>query len=230
MHLNETGTGMKILLVEDDLRIGRFVEKGLREYAYTVVWRRRVAEAHDAISESTFDLIILDLGLPDGDGLELLREWRSVNFTEPVLILSARDSVDDRIEGLNRGADDYLPKPFSFEELLARVRSLLRRQGTSRKTRLEHRGVVMDLLARKVTFEGEAVDLTNREYALLELFISNKGRTLTRTQIAEKIWDAHYDMQTNLIDVYVRKLRQHFPVADEPPFIKTVRSVGYVMP
>lgn len=209
--------------------IGRFVEKGLRESSYTVVWSRRASEAMEALSESGFDLIILDLGLPDGDGLEVLRSWREARFSEPVLILSARDSVDDRVQGLNYGADDYLPKPFSFEELLARVRSLLRRQGSARQTQLSHRGIEMDLLSRKVTHEGRTVELTNREYALLELFMVNRGRTLTRTQIGEKIWDAHYDMQTNLIDVYVRKLRQHFPM-EEPPLIKTVRSVGYLMP
>lgn len=222
---------VKILLIEDDLKIGRFVEKGLGENAYTVVWRRTIAEAHDAMSESGFDLVILDLGLPDGDGFDLLTEWRNYRFNEPVLILSARDSVDDRVEGLNLGADDYLPKPFSFEELLARVRSLLRRQASVRQTLLQHRGIRMDLLARSVSFGGQTIDLTNREYALLEMFMINRGRTLTRTQIGEKIWDAHYDMQTNLIDVYVRKLRQHFPLSEEePPLIKTVRSVGYVMP
>ena len=220
---------MKILLVEDDVRIGRFVEKGLRETAYTVVWCRGAGEAMEALSESGFDLVILDLGLPDGDGLDVLRSWREARFSEPVLILSARDSVDDRVQGLNLGADDYLPKPFSFEELLARVRSLLRRQGSVRQTRLSHRGLEMDLLSRKVTYAGRTVELTNREYALLELFMVNRGRTLTRTQIGEKIWDAPYDMQTNLIDVYVRKLRQHFPMED-PPLIKTVRSVGYLMP
>jgi DNA-binding response OmpR family regulator len=221
---------MKILLVEDDYKIGRFVEKGLRENSYTVVWRRGIAEANDAISESGFDLVILDIGLPDGDGFDLLREWRQVGFNEPVLILSARDSVEDRVSGLNIGADDYLPKPFSFEELLARVRSLFRRQGTVRKTVLEHRGVKMDLLAHTVTFKGSPVELTNREYALLELFLLNPGRTLTRTQIGEKVWDAHYDMQTNLIDVYIRKLRQRFESGpEEPPLIKTIRSVGYML-
>jgi DNA-binding response OmpR family regulator len=221
---------MKVLLVEDDFKIGRFVEKGLQENAYTVVWRRSIEEANDAISESGFDLVILDLGLPDGDGLALLREWRVFGFNEPVLILSARDSVEDRVSGLNLGADDYLPKPFSFEELLARVRSLFRRQGKARKTVLEHRSIRMDLLAHVVTFKGASVELTNREYALLELFLLNKGRTLTRTQIGEKIWEASYDMQTNLIDVYVRKLRQHFDYGAEMPIIKTVRSVGYMMP
>lgn len=221
---------MKILLVEDDYKIGRFVEKGLRENSYTVIWRRGIAEANDAISESGFDLVILDIGLPDGDGFDLLREWRQVGFNEPVLILSARDSVEDRVSGLNIGADDYLPKPFSFEELLARVRSLFRRQGTVRKTVLEHRGVKMDLLAHTVTFKGSPVELTNREYALLELFLLNPGRTLTRTQIGEKVWDAHYDMQTNLIDVYIRKLRQRFESGpEEPPLIKTIRSVGYML-
>jgi DNA-binding response OmpR family regulator len=222
---------MKVLLVEDDFKIGRFVEKGLAENAYTVVWRRSVEEANDAISDSGFDLVILDIGLPDGDGLTLLKEWRRCGFDEPVLILSARDSVEDRIEGLNIGADDYLPKPFSFEELLARVRSLFRRQGGMRQTVMEHRGIRMDLLGHTVTFDGEAVDLTNREYALLEMLLLNKGRTLTRTQIGEKIWEANYDMQTNLIDVYVRKLRQHFDMGEgAPSLIKTVRSVGYMMP
>ena len=221
---------MKVLLVEDDFKIGRFVEKGLQENAYTVVWRRSMEEANDAISESGFDLVILDLGLPDGDGLSLLSEWRSCGFNEPVLILSARDSVEDRVSGLNLGGDDYLPKPFSFEELLARVRSLFRRQSKMRKTVLEHREIRMDLLAHTVTFKGVPVELTNREYALLELFLLNQGRTLTRTLIGEKIWEASYDMQTNLIDVYVRRLRQHFSFGEEMPIIKTVRSVGYMMP
>jgi len=222
---------MKVLLVEDDVRIGRFVEKGLKENSYTVTWCRSIAAANDAISESGYDLVILDLGLPDGDGIQLLREWRQCAFDEPVLILSARDSVEDRVQGLNLGADDYLPKPFSFEEMLARVRSLFRRQSSVHHTVLEHRGIRMDLLAHAVTFDGAPVDLTNREYALLELFLTNRGRTLTRTQIGEKIWEASYDMQTNLIDVYVRKLRQHFDSGDaEAPIIKTVRSVGYMMP
>jgi len=223
---------MKVLLVEDDARIGRFVEKGLKENSYTVTWCRSARAANDAISESGYDLVVLDLGLPDGDGLELLRDWRrQCGFDEPVLILSARDSVESRVQGLNQGADDYLPKPFSFEELLARVRSLFRRQGSAHNTILEHRGIRMDLLAHTVTFDGDPVDLTNREYALLELFLIHRGRTLTRTQIGEKIWEAHYDMQTNLIDVYVRKLRQHFDFGpDAPSLIKTVRSVGYMMP
>ena len=221
---------MRILIVEDEQRVARFVEKGLNENAYTTAWARRCSEANDLLSEGEYDLIILDLGLPDGDGLDLLREWRRCGFSEPVLILSARDSLDDRVAGLNLGADDYLPKPFAFEELLARVRSQLRRTSGSKMTVMEHRGIRMDLLARSVTVDGKAVELTNREYALLEILLQNRGRVLTRTQIGEKIWDAQFEMQTNLIDVYIRKLRKALGDEQAEPIIKTVRGVGYSMP
>ncbi len=221
---------MRILLVEDDFRMGRFVEKGLQEHGFVLSWAQTAAAARDALSEAAYDVIILDLGLPDGDGLDLLRQWRSAGFMEPVLILSARDSVEDRIKGLNIGADDYLPKPFSFEELLARLRSQIRRSGTEKKSILEYRGVRLDALGHSVSFKGQSVQLTNREYALLELFLRNRGRVLSRTQIGEKIWDAQFDMQTNLIDVYVRRLRVLFEFPEEEePLIKTVRGVGYTL-
>lgn len=220
---------MRVLLVEDEFRMGRFIEKGLREHGFAVSWSRSVEAAQDALSEAAFDVVILDLGLPDGDGLELLREWRQCGFSEPVLILSARDSVDDRIAGLNRGADDYLPKPFSFEELLARLHSQIRRSGSDKRSVLEHRSIKMDILGRTVKFHGEYVELTNREFALLELLMRNRGRVLSRTQIGERIWDAQYDMQTNLIDVYVRRLRKSFELDKDKPLIKTVRGVGYMM-
>jgi DNA-binding response OmpR family regulator len=181
---------MRILIVEDDRRVARFVEKGLNENAYSTSWATGCSEANDLMSEGSYDMVVLDLGLPDGDGLDLLRDWRRCGFNEPVLILSARDSLEDRINGLNR----------------------------------------MDLLGHTVTYEGRGIDLTNREFALLEALLQNKGRVLTRTQIGEKIWDAHYDMQTNLIDVYIRKLRQNLGDQSEPPLIKTVRGVGYSMP
>lgn len=219
---------MKILIVEDEQKVSRFVERALGEQAHTTRVVATCAAARDALAESPYDAVVLDLGLPDGDGLELLGEWRAGGFNEPVLILSARDAVEDRIRGLNLGADDYLPKPFSVDELVARIRSLLRRQGTApRATVLEHRGVRLDLLAHAVTFRGQPVELTSREFALLELFLQNPRRVLTRTLIAEKIWDASYDMETNLIDVYVRRLRMKFDFPEAEPLIRTVRGSGY---
>src|SRR3954469_11482724 len=182
---------MKILIVEDERRLGQFIKKGLTERSYTATWVPSCREARDALCETGYDAIILDLGLPDGDGLDLLREWRSSGFNEPVLILSARDDVEDRIKGLDLGADDYLAKPFSLEELLARVRSLLRRQSAVKETVLEHHALRMDLLARTVTLAGAPVELTSREFALVEVFLQNPGRILPRTLISEKIWESH---------------------------------------
>ena len=218
---------MKILIVEDQHRLGQFLEKGLKEVAYTPRWVRTCADARDALAESPFDVIVLDLGLPDGDGIDLLRQWRQSGFNEPVLILSARDTVEDRIKGLDVGADDYLPKPFSFEELLARVRSLARRQSAVKQVVLEHRGIRVDLVSHTVQLKGQEVDLTSREYALLEIFMQNPGRILTRTLISEKIWASHYDIDTNLLDVYMSRLRAKLEASDTSPLFKTVRGVGY---
>ena len=158
---------MKALIVEDQERLARFVKQGLTEHSYTVTWVGTCQDARNALCETSYDVIILDLGLPDGDGLDLLREWRKSGFNEPVLILSARDTVQDRIKGLDIGADDYLPKPFSLEELQARIRSLLRRHSTAKESVLEHRGIRLDLLSHTVHMNGEPVDLTSREFALL---------------------------------------------------------------
>jgi DNA-binding response OmpR family regulator len=222
---------MKILVVEDERKLGQFVQKGLQEAAYTATLVGTCAAAEDALAESHYDAIVLDIGLPDGSGLDVLRRWRQSGFSEPVVILSARGQVDDRITGLNLGADDYLPKPFSFDELLARLRSLLRRDSKQKRTRYEHAGVSMDLLSRKVAAAGQPVELTGREFALLELFLANPGRVLTRTQIAERIWETSFDSETNLIDVYVKKLRTKLPNGpDGSPLIRTVRGTGYVLP
>lgn len=217
---------MKILVVEDQDRLGRFLQQGLTECAYTVAWVRTCAAASDALAETTYDVIVLDLGLPDGDGLDLLNSWRKSGFKEPVLILSARDGVRDRVKGLDLGADDYLPKPFSLEELLARVRSLVRRQSTVKQVVLEHAGIKLDLLSHTVQLNGQPIDLTGREYALLEVFMQNQGRILPRTLISEKIWESHYDVDTNLLDVYMSRLRSKLETPGKPLF-KTVRGVGY---
>jgi DNA-binding response OmpR family regulator len=218
---------MKILIVEDQKRVGRFVEKALAEQNYIAFLAASCAAARDAVAEAPYDVVILDLGLPDGDGLELLREWRSSGFETPILILSARDAVEDRIHGLNLGADDYLPKPFSVDELIARVRSLLRRNSTTKTTVLTHGAIRLDLVSHAVTREGQKIDLTSREFALLELFLQHPNRLLTRTYIAEKVWEASYDLETNLIDVYVRRLRRKLEISPDQPVIRTVRGSGY---
>jgi two-component system copper resistance phosphate regulon response regulator CusR/two-component system response regulator QseB len=218
---------MKILIVEDENRLGTFLKRGLSEQSYTVTLARSCAEANDALAETGYDAIVLDLNLPDGDGLDLIREWRASNFNEPVLILSARDALEDRIKGLDHGADDYLPKPFSLEELVARLRALLRRQSVTKQPVLERNGVRMDLLSHTVHLDSKAVDLTAREYALLEVFMQNAGRVLTRTLISEKIWASHNDLDTNLLDVYMSRLRSKLESASGRQMFKTVRGIGY---
>jgi DNA-binding response OmpR family regulator len=220
---------MRILLVENEYKVAQFIKRSLEEVDYPTKIAGTCAEANDALAGSPYDAIILDLGLPDGDGFALLKEWRAHGFTEPILILSARDEVHDRVRGLNMGADDYLAKPFSMEELLARVRSLLRRQVEKKATILEHRGIRLDLVAHTVTLHGELLDLTGREFALIEIFMQNQGRVLTRSLITEKIWDSHDELDANLLDVYMRRLRNKIALQPDEPVFKTIRGVGYQM-
>lgn len=204
-----------------------FLEQALRERLYVVTWVRSCREARDALCDSNHDAIILDLSLPDGDGLELLKQWRKAGFNEPILILSARDAVQDRIKGLDLGADDYLPKPFSLEELLARLRSLMRRQSAVKEAVLEHRGIELDLVGRTVRLAGDPIDLTSREFALLEIFMQNVGRILTRELLCEKCWSSDHDNEANLLDVYMSRLRSKFEAIPGAPLFKTLRGVGY---
>ncbi|MBF5007328.1 winged helix-turn-helix domain-containing protein [Diaphorobacter caeni] len=217
---------MRILVVEDEVRLGQFVQQGMSECCYASDVVRNCSDASDALAETPYDAVILDLGLPDGDGLDLLKLWRQSGFNEPVLILSARDSMGDRVTGLDLGADDYLPKPFALEELQARIRSLLRRQSAVKQAVLQRGGLQLDLVAHKVFLDGQTIDLTSREYALLEIFMQNPGRILPRTLIAEKIWSSTYDADTNLLDVYMSRLRAKLETPGTPRF-KTVRGIGY---
>jgi|SRR6185312_2957781 len=216
---------MRIMIVEDEQRLGEFLRHGLSERAYTVSLVGTCQAARDELAENSYDAIILDLSLPDGDGLHLLSEWRRAGFNEPVLILSARNAVEDRIKGLDLGADDYLPKPFSFEELLAHIRSLLRRQSSVKQTVITHRCVRLDLLGHTVKLKEQNVDLTSREFALLEIFMQNAGRTLTRSYISERIWPGLSD--TNLLDVYMCRLRSKLETNLGEPMFKTLRGIGY---
>jgi DNA-binding response OmpR family regulator len=218
---------VKILIIEDQPQLASFLKKSLSDCAYTVECVASCAGALDALCQTSYDGIVLDIGLPDGSGFDLLRQWREAGFNEPILVLSARDSVQDRIRGLDLGADDYLPKPFSMEEFLARMRSLLRRQSGVKKTVFEHRGLKLDLLGRTVHLHDKRLDLTSREYSILEVFIRNPGRILPRHLICEKVWDSHCDVGANLLDVYMSRLRKMLGGAPGEPFFRTVRGVGY---
>lgn len=218
---------MRILIVENQQRLASSLKKSLSDCAYTVQCVDSCAGALDALCQGQYDGIVLDVALPDGDGFELLHRWRQSGFNEPILILSARDSVQDRIKGLDLGADDYMPKPFSMEELLARVRSLLRRHSGIRKTVFEHRGLKLDMLGRTVHLYEKPLELTSREYCLLEIFIQNPGRILPRHFICERVWEMDHGVDANLLDVYMSRLRSKLEGAPGEPFFRTVRGVGY---
>lgn len=220
---------MRILLVEDERKVARFIQQGLEEEMYSVdVAYDGEQGAFLAMSED-FDLIILDIMLPKKDGIEVLRDIRQKKNTTPVIILSAKSAVEDKITGLDSGADDYLQKPFAFEELLARVRSLLRRGSVEKTTTLKVADLTLDTVTHKAKRQDQDIELTAKEYALLEYFMRNKNRVLTRTIISEHIWNYNFDTATNIIDVYVNHLRRKIAGESKEKLIHTVRGVGYVM-
>jgi len=227
-HPTETKEQMRILVIEDEKRIGEFVARGLESAGYTVESADDGASGLERMHATDYDLIILDLMLPDMDGLKVLEKIRNRTTSPPVLILSALGAVDDRVKGLERGADDYLGKPFSFTELLARVRALLRR-GQPTPERLQVGDLTLDCIRRKVTRSGEPIDLAPKEFSILEYLMRNRGRPLSRTMIVEHVWDMDYDGLTNIVDVYIRHLRSK--VDDRWPLklIHTVRGVGYMI-
>ena len=220
---------MRILLVEDDKKVASFIRKGLEEEGYAV---DVAAEGEAGLFmglDRLHDLIILDVMLPKKPGFQVLRELRQAKVATPVLMLTARDTVEDKVQGLDAGADDYLTKPFVFAELLARVRALLRRRAEARSPRLQVADLVLDPATRSVTRGGQSITLTNREFALLEYLMRNAGRVLTRTAITEHVWDYDFDSGTNVIDVYVNYLRKKIDAGHEPKLLHTVRGAGYVL-
>lgn len=220
---------MRLLVVEDDKRVSSFVRRSLAAEGFIVDVAQDGREGFHLALDQSYDLIVLDVLLPHLDGLEVLAEIRRHGCQAPVLILSARDAVQDRIRGLNTGADDYLVKPFEFEELTARVRALLRRSTQVDDEVLQIADLHMDGATRKVTRGDRRLDLTPREYALLEYLLRNKGNVVTRTMIAEHVWDQHFDSFSNVIDVYIRYLRRKVDADAPVKLIHTLRGIGYVL-
>jgi heavy metal response regulator len=223
------GARVRILVVEDDRKVGEFIRKGLEEEGYAV---DLAADGETAVAmglDRLHDAIVLDIMLPKKPGLHVVRELRRAKVTTPVLLLTARDTVEDKVQGLDAGADDYLTKPFAFAELLARVRALLRRGSEAHLPQLQVADLVLEPATRTVRRAGETIALTNREFALLEYLMRNQGRVLSRTMIAEHVWDYSFDSTTNVIDVYVNYLRKKIDAGREPKLLHTVRGVGYVL-
>jgi two-component system OmpR family response regulator len=220
---------MRILIVEDDRKMARILTTGLRAEGHATDLAETGEAAVALLARAPYEAVILDVMLPGRDGLEVCRTLRAAGNSVGVLMLTARDAVPDRVAGLDAGADDYLVKPFAFDELLARLRSLGRRGETARPPLLTHGDLVLDPARRQVSLGGAPVELTSREFALLEAFLQHPGEVLTRTRLLERVWDEHYDGLSNLIEVYVGRLRRKLSRPGRPLALRTVRGAGYVL-
>ena len=221
---------MRFLVIEDDKKIAELLQSGFQQAGYNADISADGIEAFELAMQGQYDLLIVDVMIPRKDGFTLVEELRAKGFDTPVLFLSAKRSTEDRVEGFKRGGDDYLVKPFSFSELLVRCRAILKRttkqSGTSK---LEYHGMEMDLLTRIVQREGKSIELHQKEFSLLEFFLRNQGRVLTKTQILETVWKYDFDPQTNVVDVLVCRLRNKVDADFDEKLIKTIRGVGYVL-
>ena len=219
---------MRVLLVEDEKKMASFIERGLKEEGYAVDVMNDGEQGWECVVVNEYDVLILDVMLPKINGFDLCAKIRQSGKRMPILLLTAKDSVEDKIKGLDDGADDYLTKPFAFDELLARLRALLRRPRELREeSQLNGGGIVMDLLTRKVKDEKGEISLSQKEFALLEFLMRHKGEVVTRTQIAEHVWDLHFDPMSNTIDVYINFLRKKIDTQPGKSRIETVRGSGY---
>ncbi|MDQ6954179.1 MAG: response regulator transcription factor [Mariprofundaceae bacterium] len=220
---------MKILVVEDEERVAQFIQKGLKEEGHAVDVSHDGEDGGFLAEVNDYDLILLDVMLPKKNGISVCREIRDRGVATPVLMLTARDSVEDRVRGLDAGADDYLVKPFAFEELLARVRALLRRRSDSKTPTLKLADLELDPITRMVTRQDKAIRLTTKEYALLEYFLRNPNKVLSRTLIGEHVWDMNFDPESNVIDVYISHLRNKIDKKFDVPLLHTMRGQGYLL-
>ncbi|KPJ88621.1 MAG: hypothetical protein AMS17_04805 [Spirochaetes bacterium DG_61] len=220
---------MRILLVEDEKKIAHFIERGLQEEHYAVDIAYEGEAALFMARTNPYDLIILDIMLPGRDGVAVCRDLRRNKLDVPILMLTARERVQDRVVGLDSGADDYLTKPFAFEELLARIRALLRRKSGSPTALLRVADLELDQLSHRVRRAGREIELTGKEYSLLEYLMLNANQVVTRTMICEHVWDIHFDSETNVIDVYINYLRNKIDRGFSSRLIHTVRGVGYIL-
>lgn len=220
---------MRVLIAEDEKKLASFVARGLREAGFVVEVVHRGDDAAQLCSTEDYDAVVLDIMLPGRDGLDVLRELRRRGAAVPVILLTARSGIEDRVEGLNLGADDYLPKPFSIEELVARVRALTRRGGGSSPVVLRVGELSVDMARRCAHLAGKEVTLTAKEFNLLELLARSPGRVFPRTQLLEKVWDYHFDPGSNLVEVTMGRLRRKLEPHTGPPLIETVRGIGYRM-
>jgi DNA-binding response OmpR family regulator len=220
---------MRVLYVEDEKKVADLVKDALERENYSVVTASDGEQGETLALSGHFDLVILDILIPKKDGLEVLRNLRAKKHSTPILLLTAKTSVQDKVKGLDEGADDYLTKPFAITELLARVRSLIRRGGSSPTAALRVGDVVLDPLTRRVRRGNKAIDLTTKEYALLEYFMRNKDKVLSRSVISEHIWGYNFDTGTNIVDVYINHLRNKIDGESEKKLFHTIRGIGYVM-
>lgn len=218
---------MRILIVEDDKKVGQFLLKGLKEEHYAVDLVRNGEDALYYCRINNYNVIILDIMLPIKDGLTVCRELRSNKVTTPILMLTAKDSIEDKINGLNEGADDYLTKPFSFDELLARIRSLFRRQQEYKTENLRCGELELNPLHRTVTLKKKNINLTGREFAILEYLMRNKGKIVTPSMIIDHVWDMSYEGISNMVNVYIARLRRKIDPGKGKKFIQTIRGHGY---
>jgi heavy metal response regulator len=220
---------MRLLLVEDDKRVAHFIKKGLKENHYAVDVVYDGAEGFYLATHEEYDLIILDIMLPKMEGIEILKGIRKQGINCPVFFLTAKDKTKNIVEGLDAGADDYLAKPFSFNELLARIRALLRRDKSEKTTEIEVANLKLNMISHEAFRGNQKIELTPKEYALLEYFVLNKGQVLTRTMISEHVWDYNFDTMTNVIDVHINHLRNKIDRNFTPQLIHTIKGVGYVL-